>query len=68
MAAGIKDEAIRLVAGLPEGSTWEDLMQAIYQRLVIEKARDDFREGRTMTNAEVRDRYDSQSEHIERSQ
>ncbi len=57
MSAGIKEEAIRLVNGLPEGSTWDDLMQAIYERLVIEKARDDFREGRTMTNAEVRARY-----------
>lgn len=57
MSAGIKEEAIRLVNGLPDDSGWDDLMQAIYERIVVDRSRRDFIEGRTVSNEEARQRF-----------
>jgi hypothetical protein len=42
MASGIKDAARKLVESLPEESTWDDLMRAIYERIMVEKGAADF--------------------------
>ena len=61
LTAGIKDEARQLVEGLPEESTWDDLMRAIYERLVVEKGIADFEAGRKVSNDDVRRRFDLQA-------
>lgn len=57
MASGIKDDARKLVESLPEESTWDDLMRAIYERLMVEKGVADLDAGRTISNDEVRRRF-----------
>ena len=50
MAAGIKDEVIRLVNTLPDTIDWDDLMHAIYERIVIERSFEDVAQGRVVSN------------------
>ena len=57
MASGIKDDAQKLVENLPDESTWDDLMRAIYERLLVEKGVADFAAGRTVSTDEVRGRF-----------
>lgn len=57
MASTFKDDAVRLVQSMPDESTWDDLMRMIYERLLIEQSRADFREGRTHSNRAVRARF-----------
>jgi len=57
MVAKIKDEARKLVENLPEESTWDDLMRAIYERLKVEQGIADAEAGRTVSNEEVRRRF-----------
>jgi predicted transcriptional regulator len=57
MVAKIKDEARKLVENLPEESTWDDLMRAIYERLKVEQGIVDAEAGRTVSNEEVRRRF-----------
>lgn len=56
MAAGIKDEVIRLVNTLPDTIDWDDLMHAIYERIVIERSFEDVAQGRVVSNDEARRR------------
>ena len=39
MDINVKEEAQRLIASLPENSTWDDVMQEIYVRQAIERGR-----------------------------
>lgn len=57
MAGSIKEEAHRLVENLDQASMWDDLMQAIYERLLVEKGIADIEAGRTVSNDEVRRRF-----------
>ena len=52
-----KDEAHELVNRLPENATWDDLIEQIYVRQVIEHGLADSRAGRTAGVKEVRRRY-----------
>jgi hypothetical protein len=52
-----KDEAHELVNRMPEGATWDDLMEEIYVRQVIEQGLSDSRAGRTTDVREVRRSY-----------
>jgi len=52
-----KDEAHELVDRLPENATWDDLIEEIYVRQVIERGLADSRAGRTTDVSEVRRRY-----------
>ncbi len=54
---GIKDEARRLIEGLPEDATWDDLMKEIYVRQAIEAGLEDSKAGRTIEVKEVRARF-----------
>jgi len=52
-----KDEAHELVNRMPENATWDDLMEEIYVRQVIEQGLSDSETGRTTDVREVRRRY-----------
>ena len=52
-----KQEAKRLVDMMPDNSTWDDLIQEIYVREVIERGLDDSKAGRTTDVREVRAKY-----------
>jgi hypothetical protein len=52
-----KEEAHKLVDGLPDSATWEDLMHEIYVREAIQRGLADVRAGRTTGVAEVRAKY-----------
>lgn len=53
----IKQEARQLVEQLPESATWDDLMEVIYLRQVIEHGLEDSEAGRTTPLEEVMDSY-----------
>jgi len=52
-----KDEAHELVDKMPENATWDDLIDEIYVRQVIERGLADSRAGRTADVKEVRRKY-----------
>jgi len=52
-----KDLAHKIIDGLPEGSTWDDLMYEFYARESIERGYADSQAGRTMAVKEVRAKY-----------
>ncbi len=52
-----KDEAHKLVDKMPENSTWDDLIEQIYVRQVIEQGLADSKAGRIKDVREVRERY-----------
>lgn len=52
-----KPEAIKLVRGRPETSTWNDLMYRIYVRQKIEAGLADFRSDRVHTHASIRKEF-----------
>jgi hypothetical protein len=53
----VKDKAHRLVDQMPEDSTWDDLIHAIYVREAIEQGLADSKDGRTVDVKEVRAQY-----------
>lgn len=53
----VKTEAIKFVRGLPESSTWDDLMYRIYVRQKIDAGIADFRSGRVHTHASIRKEF-----------
>lgn len=53
----IKDEAHKLVDKLPMNATWDDLLNEIYVREVIEKGLEDSKSGKTRSVHEVRQKY-----------
>lgn len=53
----IKAEAHQLVDELPEGATWDDLMERIYVRQAIDAGWADSEAGRTTDVKEVRARF-----------
>lgn len=53
----VKTEAIKLVRGLPESSTWDDLMYRIYVRQKIEAGLSDIRSGRVHSHASIRKEF-----------
>ena len=57
MNVNVKEEAQRLIAALPENSTWDDVMHEIYVRQVIERGVADSRAGRTTDVRKVREKY-----------
>ena len=49
----IKPEAIRLVEGLPEAATWDDLAYEVYVRQSIDRGLEDVAAGRTLSHDEA---------------
>jgi hypothetical protein len=52
-----KDEAHELVNGMADNATWDDLIEQIYVREVIEQGLADSKAGRTTHVQEVRRKY-----------
>jgi hypothetical protein len=52
-----KDQAHKLVDKMPDDSTWDDLINEIYVREVIDQGLEDSRKGRTIDVSDVRKRY-----------
>ena len=52
-----KDEAHKLIDRMPPNATWDDLMNEIYVRKVIERGLADSNEDRTRDVKEVRAKY-----------
>jgi predicted transcriptional regulator len=57
----IKSEALAMIQSLPDGATWDDIMEAIYVRQKIEAGLRDAEAGRTISNSEVRLQYGLES-------
>ncbi len=57
MTSSVKDEARKLVDGLPEQATWDDLMYAIYLRQSVEAGLADSQAGKVVSVKEVRKRF-----------
>lgn len=53
----VKEEARRLVEGLPEDATWKDLMYEVYIRQKMEAGREAIAEGRILPHEEVKKRF-----------
>ena len=53
----VKKEAHKLIDRMPDESTWDDLMEEIYARQVIEQGLADSRAGRTSEVRAVRAKY-----------
>lgn len=57
-SGSLRDEAIRLVEGLPANFTWDDLMHEIYVRQAIDAGLAASREGRVVPLEDVRARFE----------
>jgi predicted transcriptional regulator len=53
----VKSEAIKLVQGLPESATWDDVMYRIYVRQKIEAGLSDFEAGRVHSHEAIRKEF-----------
>jgi hypothetical protein len=51
--SSLKGEAHKIVDGLPDDATWEDLQYEIYVRQSIEVGLKDLREGRKVSHEEI---------------
>lgn len=52
----IKDQARKLIEGLDDTSTWEDLVYLIYLQKSVDRGRLDIQEGRVFTTDDLRTR------------
>ncbi|TKJ34118.1 MAG: hypothetical protein CEE38_18815 [Planctomycetes bacterium B3_Pla] len=52
-----KDQAHRLVDKMADDSTWDDLIDEIYVRQVVDQGLTDSKAGRTMNVSDVRSKY-----------
>jgi hypothetical protein len=57
MSVPIKNEAHKIIDQMPENSTWDDIIQEIYVRQVIEKGLADSNAGRIKDVHDVRGKY-----------
>jgi predicted transcriptional regulator len=55
-----KDEAIKLIARLPEEVSWDDIMYRIYVKRKIEEGLKAAEEGRTVSHEEVKELFGRQ--------
>ena len=53
----MKDDAHKLVDQIPINATWDDLLNEIYVREVIEKGLSDSKSGKTRDVQEIRNKY-----------
>ena len=54
---GLKDAAHRLIDGLPDDATWDDVMYRVYVRQAVDAGLRDADEGRVVDVSEVRRRF-----------
>lgn len=55
-----KDEALRLIARLPEGVSWDEIMYEMYVKRKIEDGLRAADEGRTVSHEEVKELFGNQ--------
>lgn len=55
-----KDEAIKMIARLPEEVSWDEIMYKIYVMRKIEEGLKAAEEGRTVSHEEVKELFGSQ--------
>lgn len=53
----VKDAARRLIEGLPDDATWDDVMYRVYVRQAVDAGLQDVDAGRVVDVAEVRRRF-----------
>ena len=53
-ATTVRDEARRIVEGLADDATWDDLLYEIYVRQSVEAGLEDVRAGRLLSSDEVK--------------
>lgn len=55
--SGVKEQALKLVDGLPEEASWDDVIYQMYVRKKIEKGVEAADEGRVVAHEEVKRRF-----------
>jgi len=58
--SGVKEEALKLIDSLPEGTSWDDIIYQMYVRKKIEKGIEAADQGRVVAHEEVKKRFLSQ--------
>lgn len=58
--AAVKEEALKLIDGLPEESSWDDIIYQMYVRKKIERGIQAAEQGRVLTHEEVKKQFLSQ--------
>jgi predicted transcriptional regulator len=56
-SSNIKEQARKIIEGLPDSATWEDLIYRLYVREAIEAGISDADAGRVVPVSEVRSEY-----------
>ena len=57
MSVNVKEEAQRLIAAMPDNSTWDDVMHEVYVRQAIDRGVADSEAGRTASVQTIREKY-----------
>jgi len=57
---GVKQEALRLIDGLPEETSWDDIIYQMYVRKKIERGVEAAEQGRVVAHDEVKKQFLSQ--------
>lgn len=55
--SGVKEQALKLVDGLPEEASWDDVIYQMYVRKKIEKGIEAADEGRVLAHEEVKRQF-----------
>lgn len=55
--SGVKEEALKLIDGLPEEASWEDVIYQMYVRKKIEKGIEAADQGRVVSHDEVKRQF-----------
>lgn len=55
--SAVKEEALKLIDGLPEGASWEDLIYQLYVRKKIERGIEAADHGRVVSHEEVKKQF-----------
>ena len=58
--SGVKEEALKLIDGLPEEISWEDIIYQMYVRKKIDKGIEAADQGRIMAHEEVKRQFSSE--------
>jgi predicted transcriptional regulator len=55
--SGVKEEALKLVDGLPDEASWDDVIYRMYVRKKIEKGIEAAEQGRVVPHDEVKKQF-----------
>jgi predicted transcriptional regulator len=54
---GVREEAVKLIEGLPEETSWDDIIYQMYVRKKIEKGIEAAEQGRVVAHDEVKKQF-----------